>query len=634
MLQRSVSRHVRRPALATLSAALIATGLCAAPNAIAMSFDWGNGVSGSFDTTLSLGGLWRMQGRDPALIGIANGGTARSVNGDDGNLNYRNGETVSSLAKATHELEIKYRDWGYFMRGYYYYDHAANNKDELGPQAHDRMGSFSYLLDAYLYGRFDLGGHKSAVRVGNQVVSWGESTFIPNSINSSNPVDVAKLRTPGSELKEALIPTAMIWGSTQLAQGFSVEGYYQLNWRKTRLDPRGTFFSTTDLLSDDGDRAVVTFGRRKDQHFPLTNPSTNAALFPVYGPFDPAASVWIPRGPDRTPSNSGQYGLSMRYLASALNNTEFGAYYLNYHSRTPYVSVNKTTFNALGSGTTSILTGSPFIPAAANTQNGSARVFADYPEDIHLWGLSFNTAAPYGIALQGEYSFRPNQPVQLGSTDLSLAALHLPSQMAQNPADIPLGSEITGYRRVDMHQIQMSATKAIPQIMGAEQFVLVGEVGYNYLKLPDEFKFEGYGTLLPVLQSSANAASGGSIQPGGWATKRSWGFRLAARLEYPNAFMGVNVIPRLTYSHDVNGVGPNFNEGVKAAGFGIGFVYQQNWQADISYTTFYGGRTFCGTDVAALSAATIAAGQSLSYCSAANSLKDRDFLAVNISYSF
>jgi hypothetical protein len=59
----------------------------------------------------------------------------------------------------------------------------------------------------------------------------------------------------------------------------------------------------------------------------------------------------------------------------------------------------------------------------------------------------------------------------------------------------------------------------------------------------------------------------------------------------------------------VHGVGPNFNEGVKAATVGVGFSYLHNWQADLSYTAFFGGRTFCGTDVAALSAA-IAAGRS------------------------
>ena len=35
---------------------------------------------------------------------------------------------------------------------------------------------------------------------------------------------------------------------------------------------------------------------------------------------------------------TGQWGITFRYLAESLNNTEFGFYYMNYHSRLPVVS--------------------------------------------------------------------------------------------------------------------------------------------------------------------------------------------------------------------------------------------------------------------------------------------------------
>ena len=39
--------------------------------------------------------------------------------------------------------------------------------------------------------------------------------------------------------------------------------------------------------------------------------------------------------------------------------------------------------------------------------------FIEYPEDIQLFGLSFNTLlGASGWALQGEYSFRPDTPLQ------------------------------------------------------------------------------------------------------------------------------------------------------------------------------------------------------------------------------
>ena len=86
-----------------------------------------------------------------------------------------------------------------FMRGTYFHDPVNANNNFLGPRAEDRMVSDANLLDAYVRGTFDLGGRNLNVRLGNQVVSWGESTFISNGINIVNPVDVTKLRAPGAE---------------------------------------------------------------------------------------------------------------------------------------------------------------------------------------------------------------------------------------------------------------------------------------------------------------------------------------------------------------------------------------------------------------------------------------------------
>src|SRR3990172_3240526 len=324
------------------SALAVMLVLSAAGSSQAFQFKNESGsVSGSFDTTISIGAMWRMQDQDPSLIGITNGGTSRSVNEDDGDLNYDRGDLVSGLVKVTHEFDVKYGNYGVFFRGYYFYDYAASrNKEELGPLADDRLINDVKLLDAYGRASFDLGGRTLNVRAGNQVVSWGESTFIPNGINSINPVDVSRLRAPGAEIRDAFIPTPMGWFSQSFADNTTVEGVYLVNWEKTKIDPRGSFFSTNDYASDDGDNAYVGFGRRKDQHFPLTSPA------------NPDGAIWIPRNPDRNPSDSGQYGAVVRQFAPGLNNTEFGLFYLRYHSRTPIASGIRGSFSSLaGTGT-------------------------------------------------------------------------------------------------------------------------------------------------------------------------------------------------------------------------------------------------------------------------------------------
>ncbi len=572
-----------------------------AGSAHAISFESESGeVKGSFDTTLSAGAAWRMQDRDPSLIGITNGGTSRSALEDDGNLNYNKGGVIYSAIKASHDFVLDYRNYGMFLRGVYFFDPANDTNNFLGPEARDRMVSDAELLDAYVRGTFDVAGRNLNVRLGSQVVSWGESTFIPNGINVINPVDVTKLRVPGAELKEGLIPTNMLWLSQEVTDRSSVELVMLENFDKTRIDPRGSFFSTNDYISDDGDNAYTGFGRRKDQHYPLVVPAGANAL---------TGQVWIPRAPDRMPSDHGQFGVALRQFAPEMGNTEFGIYYFNYHSRAPLINGIR--------GSASSLAGT-----------GTARYFVEYPENIHLYGASVNTQGAGGIAWQGEYSYRPNQPLQLAAIEILLAGLGVTPNNVSGTSVLPVGTEITGYQRVRMHQAQVSGTKAFSQALGSDQMVVVGEVGYTYLDLPDGVLFNGPGTHLPA-PGSSTSSSGGSSQPGGYVTRSSWGYRLVMRWDYSNAIGAATLSPRLAFSHDVDGVSPTFNESTKAATVGIGLNYKQNWQADISYTSFFGGRTFSGTDTSG-----VPTGQSADYASSSNPLKDRDFLAVSVSYSF
>ncbi len=635
--------------------------------ASALPFTLGE-IDGRLDTNVSVGATFRTQDRDNGLVGIANGGTARSVNDDDGNLGFGKGDVVAAVAKATHDLELQWRDFGVFSRFSYFYDQAAadasrledrltggvqsdpgrrlatanRGKDEyeLGPEGRDRLESQVELLDLFAYARFNIADRPASVRFGKQVVSWGESTFIQNGINSINPIDVARIRAPGAELKEALLPTALLWTTMQVADGLSMEAVWMTSYERTRIDPRGSFFSTNDFVSDDGNKAVVSFGRRNDDN--------NA--------FDPTAppgtfSAWVPREESGgTEDATRQFGVTLRYFSEALNGTEFGFYYLNYHSRTPLVS-----------GIRGAATNPGNLAAASCSEDAAAAgcragYFAEYPSDISLYGISFNTDGPWGVALQGEYSYRPEQPLQISGTEVLLATLGVPTSSLA-PAPLPAGTYVKGYREVEMHQVQVTGTKAFGPNLGADQFVMVGEVGYNNFNLPEGVLFNGPGAGLPSCSMAPQvlaAVSNGSCQQtvgGGYATESSWGYRLVGRLDYENVIGPVGMSPRLVFAHDVNGVGPNFNKDTKAVTVGIAFNYLQSWQADIGYTAFFDGRTYSGTDpvppgtvldpgdpdATPPRSPTIAPGgapQSADFSTSANPNKDRDFLAVSVSYAF
>jgi hypothetical protein len=622
----------------------LAVALAGAAPAFAVQFEFENGLKTSVDTTVTYGISIRAKDADPSLIGIANGGTSRSVNEDDGDLNFKKGKPFANVVKATMDVELKWQNWGFFGRGLAFYDFDLHDSDKLGPTGRDRLGKNIVGLDGFVSAVFEPAGETLRVRAGRQVISWGESTFIPGGINVINPVDVSKLRIPGSELKEGLIPTTGAWASLELSKAAAVEGFYLTNWDKTRIDPRGSYFSNNDTISDDSDRAYVTFGRRQDQHFPPSNPiplatpGAGPVATALYGPFNPAASVWAPRTADHNPSDSGQYGVAFRYFAHDFNNTEFGWYFMNYHSRTPLFSSLTGTPSTSASTLTSIVTGGPLNVA----QNGTATYFAEYPENIKLYGMSFNTQGPAGVAIQGEYSYRPNQPVQYATAELILATLGLPNVItgftqipgapigATAAALVPAGTYLQGYQRLKMSQMQLTGTKSWPNLLAAEQLVLVGEAGFNYFHgMPTDVKFNGPGAYLPATAFGAALTSGGSMQTDGFATKFSWGYRAAARLEYSNALLGGNVSPRLAFSHDVKGVGPNFNQDVKSASVGLSWDYQRKWVVDVQYTGFFGGRTYCGTDVSGVPPT-----QPASFCSSANPLHDRDFYSLSVSYSF
>ena len=154
------------------------------------------------------------------------------------------------------------------------------------------------------------------------------------------------------------------------------------------------------------------------------------------------------------------------------------------------------------------------IPAGGGAR--AATYFAEFPEDIRLYGVSFNTAGPAGIAIQGEYSYRPKQPLQLSSIELLLATLGAANNItggAAAAAAVPIGTEITGWREVKMHQAQVTPTKSFGPPLGSGQFVVVGEAGYTYLDLPSGLLFNGPAVFLPA-EGSNTGTSFGSTQPG------------------------------------------------------------------------------------------------------------------------
>ena len=166
----------RRVTLITAMTAVGTLGALGATKVQAVDFQWGD-VSGSWDTTLSYGQLWRIENPDCNLIATADGGCGRSANIDDGDLNYHEG-VVSRALKGVTELSLQYQSIGAFVRGSALYDFQTAKRDQartpLSKDAKRLVGEYTRLLDAFGYARFNLGSMPAEVRLGRQVLSWGE----------------------------------------------------------------------------------------------------------------------------------------------------------------------------------------------------------------------------------------------------------------------------------------------------------------------------------------------------------------------------------------------------------------------------------------------------------------------------
>ena len=610
----SIRPCIRLSAIAGLSA------LAASP-VHALTFNVGE-IEGQFDSTLSIGANWSTQSPDRELWGQA---------GDDGRRNFRSGETFSKVFKGLHDLELKYESTGVFIRGRYWYDFETKDEGKRFKDISDSgrhplaQSSGAQILDAFVYHNYELlDGLNGSVRLGKQAINWGESTFIRGGINAINTIDVSALRQPGAEVKEGFIPVNMLYLSQALSEELSVDLFYQLSWEKTVTENCGTFFSQNDFVADGCGGATVG---------PILSENVQAqtGLSP-FGINLTDEGIEVKRAKNNEPRDDGQWGMALRWFATPLD-TEFGFYAANYHSRQPYISsisspniIANPGVNQQLCGNLGIAPGPGTCGAFLNSNQGrqligayrlgTSQYYVDYPEDIRLYGLSFNTMLSTGTALSGELSYRPNLPVQINSVDLTAAAGGIADRTpvySSGAYQIANNARLNGYQRKEVTQAQLTAIHAFDQVMGANRLTLIGEVGMTHVG-----GLEGRGGLrygrADVFGQGALycsvACEGEHCNEDGFVTQNSWGYRARAMWEYDDLLPGVQLRPSLTWSHDVKGYGPEpgFNEGSKAVSLGLDAVYLSTYNASLSYTNFFGGEY--------------------------NMNVDRDFLALSFGVSF
>ncbi|WP_454737216.1 DUF1302 domain-containing protein [Cupriavidus necator] len=429
MMERKRKRY--RPTRAC-AAALLLIGATGASRVGAFEMDLAPEAKLRWDNTFKYSAAVRVKEASSTLTSNANY--------DDGDRNFSRG-LISNRLDWLSELDLTYRNFGARVSGAAWYDSIYNRHNDNDSPATVNSTSVPFnhftdatqtlhgqkaeLLDAFVFGKFDLGDTRSSLRLGRHAFLYGESLFFGNNgiAAAQAPIDAIKvLSVPNTQFKELLRPVNQVSGQMQLPHGFSLGGYYQLEWRRTRVPAAGSYFSNADMADAGGERIIAAEGAA-----------------------GPIASFY--RGRDQEARNSGQGGLQLRYRVDAID-TDFGLYFARYHDKNFQVYLRP----GAGVGSTSPV-----------DQIGQYNLV--FPENIRTFGASFSTTV--GEAnVGGEISIRRNAPL-VG--DPQVVAGNTAADNSGNPL-YPVGSSA---------HAQLSVITVLPRSPLWASANLIGEVAWN-----------------------------------------------------------------------------------------------------------------------------------------------------------
>jgi hypothetical protein len=256
--------------------------------------------------------------------------------------------------------------------------------------------------------------------------------------------------------------------------------------------------------------------------------------------------------------------------------------------------------------------------------------FWEYPEDIQIYGVSAATNLG-GWSTSAELSYQVDVPVQINGNDLVAAGvlgIGPYRAAAQVVAAQSEGTYLQGWTAFDKTQFQVNVVKTFSNLLGAENLLLVGEIGSQWNDVPDYTKGgirygRGFmfgtasgpeygpggtvsglptpglsqgnlcaptfvGAPVPLVNTLYNAQPNG-CRNDGFVTDVAWGYRMRVSADYNNvANSGVTITPSLFWSQDVEGVSmdPTFIEDRSVLGLGLKFNYNKKYALDLNYVDY------------------------------------------------
>lgn len=340
----SVVATNRRSLVPLYYATMLSGVICVSDSVQAMQIDVGNpDVALTFGNTLRYAAGWRVEGRDSAI--------ANSPNTDEGDNAYDRGDMVTNRLDLLTEIDFSYqRQYGFRLSASAWRDFAFNDHVKTGDNLTDRgsyennhysgytrrygKGLSGEILDAYVFGNFQLGEVDSFIRAGRLADLWGEAISLSaHSVSYAQaPSDGYKaLVNPGADAKEIALPIGQVTGQFQVTPDLTLLAQYFYEWKPTRVAEGGTYLGGTDFTLEGPDR------------------------------FSLAPGVFLANDGVDKPNNGGDWGVGARYRPSWFDGT-IGAYYREFTERNPTLSLDLVNL----------------------------RYGAVYPEKAKLMGVSFS----------------------------------------------------------------------------------------------------------------------------------------------------------------------------------------------------------------------------------------------------
>jgi hypothetical protein len=468
--------------------------------------------------------------------------------------------------------------------------------DGIDSKAQNLAGNRFNLLDLFVYGGWDIGTHPLNVRVGKQVINWGESGIQGGGISQmQNPRDLSKATTPGTDVKETLIPQESFYFNFGFTDNITLEAYYTWNWRESTFVGVGTYFSGFDFIG----------------------PGYNPDLF-VRG---------LVKGENHEPDNGGQWGINMHFVIPQLNYADLGIYWVRSHAFIPYTKLSET-----------------YVPVADPANPGRDTLGAytwTYGQDQDTYAISLNGEGPwdtsfglelnlkknsgdvrecrdlFGISDVVPYGFEVDGPYHPGAGVLPIditagMAFDFPpgtrpttgpgagGDIDCNPTTSP-GLRDSGTGASDVYVLLGQLVKSGgTDFMGASKLSLIMDVSMVWV--PDCHGGDEMDRINNKPTESTSAPNGSMNDRGHFdcvapldqpITDFSWGYTAVAALEYPNAFANITVKPTFIFVHNVEGYSPasqggGMREEQRTAIAKITFDYQGQQSLDVQYVTWLG----------------------------------------------